>query len=69
MNKQAKELLAYAKDLGWERVRLTNEGHPLLRHPVTGSRMTLPATPHGGKRGTKNARQDLKRWAETPRPR
>lgn len=67
MKKDIKELMAYAKSLGWVYIRLTGDGHHLLRHPVTRQQQTLPSTPNGGKRGLKNAKQDLKRKAETRR--
>jgi predicted RNA binding protein YcfA (HicA-like mRNA interferase family) len=67
MRKEIKEIMALAKRLGWVHVRMTSDGHYLVRHPVTGARTTIPSTPNGGKRGLKNCKQDLIRWAESPR--
>ncbi len=67
MRKEIKELMALAKKLGWEHVRMTGTGHYMVKHPVTGVVTTIPSTPNGGKRGLKNAKQDLERWSKNPR--
>lgn len=65
-NKQTRELLKYAQDLGFEwDGRLTGSGHVKLKHP-NGGRVILSATPGGGNNG-QNSRKDIERVARNGR--
>jgi predicted RNA binding protein YcfA (HicA-like mRNA interferase family) len=58
-----KELRRLIEMHDFEVVRHTGKGHWLIRHMKNGGKMTVPCSPHGGKRGFKNAEADMKKVA------
>jgi predicted RNA binding protein YcfA (HicA-like mRNA interferase family) len=57
-----KEIRTMVKKYGFRVVRFTGSGHWLIQH-ANGGKMTVPCSPHGGKRGLKNAEADMKKVA------
>ena len=63
MKKEIKDLVKFAESLGYEFVRITNDGHYLYQHKVTGKRHGLPGSPRGGRRTIENCRAELRKKA------